>query len=354
MRPSPFTTTQGWSWGLLGLGLVAAAWLNLSSGSMSIGPGRLGEILLAPLGFGTGGDAAGVAGDHAVVWSLRVPRVVLGIVAGASLAMAGAAIQGLFRNPLADPALIGVTSGGAMGAIVGILGASWLASWPLWMGRFAVPLGALAGALGVTALIYRLASAGGRTSVTTLLLVGIAVNALAGAVIGLALFTFSSAEELRSFVFWTLGSLDRASWPELGVGLVLLVPAALLLPTYARPLNLLLLGESEAYHLGVPVHRITRQVILLSAALAGTTVALTGTIGFVGLIVPHIARLLVGPDHRRLLPACALAGALLLLLADAVARTIVAPAVLPIGVLTALAGGPFFLLLLRRREARHA
>lgn len=306
------------------------------------------EPLFGPLDFGNHSD-----GEAAALWNLRLPRVLLAIAAGASLSMAGAAVQGLFRNPLADPALIGVTSGGAMGAIAGILGFGIAGTLPWWIERFSVPAGALIGALLTTALIYRLASVGGRTSVTTLLLVGIAINALAGAFIGLALFAFSSSEDLRSFIFWTLGSLDRASWNELAVGLIFILPTGCALPLFARPLNLLLLGESEAYHLGVPVVRTTRQVVFLSAALAGTTVALTGTIGFVGLIVPHFARMLVGPDHRRLFPACALGGALLLLLADALARTVLSPSVLPIGVLTALAGAPFFLLLLARHSSRH-
>lgn len=352
MSASPAAASARWPWWLLAAGLLVAAALNLSSGSLELRPSQLLAILLEPLAGPRDFGAHG-AGEAAAVWQLRLPRVLLALLAGAGLSMAGAAIQGLFRNPLADPALIGVTSGGALGAIAGILGFGFGGVLPLWLERFAVPGGALVGALLATALIYRLASRRGRTSVTTLLLVGIAINAMAGALIGLALFVVSSDEDLRSFLFWTLGSLDRAAWKELGLGLIFILPTALTLPLYARPLNLLLLGESEAYHLGVPVARTTRQIIFLSAALAGTTVALTGTIGFVGLIVPHLCRLLVGPDHRRLFPACAMGGALLLLLADALARTVVSPAVLPIGVLTALAGAPFFLFLLARRESRH-
>lgn len=343
---------RGSHWAL-GLAVVAAAGLNLSSGTLRLGPTAQLAILLEPF-FGPVRFGAHSPGDAAVVWNLRLPRVLLGATAGAALAVAGAAIQGLFRNPLADPALIGVTSGGAMGAIFGILGFGMGGLLPAWLDRFAVPLGALLGALATTGLIFRLASTGGRTSATTLLLVGIAINALAGAIIGLAMFGLSGSDDLRTFVFWTLGSLDRASWTELAIGLVILVPTGLALPFFARPLNLLLLGEAEAYHLGVAVPTITRRVIFLSAALAGTTVALAGTIGFVGLIVPHFARLLVGPDHRRLFPACALGGALLLLVADAIARTVVSPAVLPIGILTALAGAPFFLILLARRRGYDA
>ncbi len=335
-------------WTILGVGLVASALLNLMTGSLDLSVRQVLAILLEPL---TGPEALGsyTAGESAVIWSLRLPRVVLAMVVGGGLAMAGAAIQGLFRNPLADPALIGVTSGGAMGAILAIVGGSLLAGIPLWLYEAAIPIGALLGALSVTAVIYRLATFGGRTSVSTLLLVGIAINALAGAMIGFTLF-FSSSDDIRSFLFWTLGSLDRATWKELRFALVLVIPALLVLPFYARSLNVLLLGESEAFHLGIRVQSLTRQVVFLAAGLAGVTVALAGTIGFVGLVVPHIIRLWLGPDYRRLFPACALAGGGLLLLADTAARSMAPPSVLPVGILTALAGAPFFLFLLARRR----
>jgi iron complex transport system permease protein len=338
----------GRPWVILGLGLLLAAGLNLASGSLAVSPTQMLAILCEGLGwkvsFGTHDS-----GQYAVFWSLRVPRVILAIGCGVGLAMAGAAIQGIFRNPLADPALIGVTSGGAVGAIGGILLGTWIVGLPLWLARSAVPLGALGGAMLATLLIYRLATVAGRTSSSTLLLVGIAINALAGAVIGFVLF-YANAEDLRSFLFWTLGSLDRASWAEVRIGLLIIIPAALTLPFFAGPLNLLLLGETEAFHLGVSVQKLTRQVVFLSAGLAGTTVALAGTIGFVGLMVPHLMRLWLGPDHRRLFPASAIAGAILLLVADAAARSLMPPAVLPIGILTALAGAPFFLFLLARRK----
>lgn len=344
-----FAVTQRQApWILLGAGLVAAVALNLASGSLAISPGQMLAILGEGLGLKVDFGAHD-AGQYAVFWSLRVPRVFLAMGCGVGLAMAGAAIQGIFRNPLADPALIGVTSGGAMGAIGGILLGTSIVGLPLWLIRSAVPLGALAGAMLATLLIYRLATSAGRTSTSTLLLVGIAINALAGALIGFVLF-YANSEDLRSFLFWTLGSLDRASWAEVRLGLLLIIPAALALPFFARPLNLLLLGETEAFHLGVSVQRLTRQVVFLSAGLAGATVALAGTIGFVGLMVPHLMRLWLGPDHRRLFPASALAGAILLLVADAAARWVMPPAVLPIGILTALAGAPFFLFLLARRR----
>jgi iron complex transport system permease protein len=341
----PASRDTRWIWPTLGFGLLAAIWINLSAGSLHLSPVQILAILTEPI-FPQPSFGAHSPGEASIIWNLRLPRVLCAIMAGAALAAAGAATQGLFRNPLADPALIGVTSGGALGALAGIIGFGFLPLLPSWLSRFAVPGGALVGAICVTLLVYQLATRQGRTSVTTLLLVGIAVNALAGALIGLALYGLASAEDLRSFIFWTLGSLERISWSELGIGIALILPAACALPFYARPLNLLLLGEAEAFHLGIPVDRTTRRIITLCAALAGTTVALVGTIGFVGLIVPHLARRFIGPDHRKLLPASALGGATLLLIADAIARTIVSPGVLPIGVLTALAGAPFFLYIL--------
>lgn len=315
---------------------------------MPLGPVQMLAIFLegwgAKVPFGAHSD-----GQAAVFWSLRLPRVALAVGCGVGLGMAGAAIQGIFRNPLADPALIGVTSGGALGAIGAILAGTLITGLPLWFNNYAIPLGALSGAMLATLLIYRLARVNGRTAASTLLLVGIAINALAGALIGFVLF-YANSEDLRSFVFWTLGSLDRPGWSEIRIGLALILPTALLLPLFAKPLNLLLLGESEAFHLGVSVQRLTRQVVFLSAALAGATVALAGTIGFVGLMVPHLMRLWLGPDHTRLFPACAFAGAILILLADTAARSLMPPSVLPIGILTALAGAPFFLFLLARRK----
>lgn len=322
------------------------------AGSLSIGPVQIVAILLNPL-LDLGEFGSHTSAETAVVWNLRLPRVLGAMLVGAALASAGAATQGLFRNPLADPALIGVTSGGALGALSGILCLGLVPTLPLLLSRFAVPGGALIGAICVTLLIYKLATAHGRTSVTSLLLVGVAVNALTGAVIGLAIYGVASSEDLRSFIFWSMGSLERLTWAELGIGFVIILPAAIALPYFAQRLNLLLLGEAEAFHLGVPVDRTTRQIITICAALAGTTVALVGTIGFVGLIVPHFARRIVGPDHRKLIAASAIGGATLLLVADTIARTIVSPGILPIGVLTALAGAPFFILLLRQETDYH-
>jgi iron complex transport system permease protein len=287
-----------------------------------------------------------------VVLQLRLPRVALAILAGAALAMAGAALQGLFRNPLADPALIGVSSGAALGAVsMIVLGGTALHALSDILGNFALPAAAMAGGVAVTFLIYHLAKVEGRTHLALMLLTGLAFNALAGAAIGLLIYSATDTQ-LRELIFWSLGSLNKANWPQIGAAACLAIPPMLALPWLARPLNALLLGEAEAAHLGVPVQRFKRWLIFLSATMVGATVAVCGTIGFLGLVAPHLIRLAFGPDHRLLLPASALLGASLLLAADIAARAGAASAEeLPIGVVTALVGAPVFLGLLWR--ARH-
>lgn len=310
------------------------------SGPVALGPGELLAALLH-----RGEDL-----HEAILWQVRLPRVLLGALVGAGLATAGAALQGLFRNPLADPGLIGVSSGGAAGAALAIV-----VGTPLLLGgiggAFAVPLAALAGAVGVTFLVYTVSAWGGRAHVPTMLLVGVAVNALTAALVG-TLLTVADTAALRGFTFWSLGSLAGASWTAVGAVAVFVLPPLLALGACARALNAFLLGEAEAFHLGFSTQGLQRGIVFLSAALVGAGVAFCGVIGFVGLVVPHLARLLVGADHRRVLPAAALGGAFLLVLADLVARTVLAPAELPVGILTALLGAPFFLSLLLRRNHR--
>lgn len=234
--------------------------------------------------------------------------------------------------------------------MVGIqVGGGWLLAWAPWLAGWVVPLFAMAGAAGTTFVVYRVARIAGRTHVTTLLLAGVAVNALAGAVVGGFLY-FSDNDALRRFTFWTLGSLHSSTWSSLGLLAPLVLVPLLWLPRYRRALNAFLLGEAEAYHLGFETQRTKRMVILLSAVMVGATVAFCGLIGFVGLVVPHVVRLVVGPDFRRLLPGSALVGAFILVAADLAARTVNAPTEIPIGVLTSLVGAPFFLYLIQRRK----
>jgi iron complex transport system permease protein len=264
-------------------------------------------------------------------------------------------MQGVFRNPLADPGIIGVSGGGAIGAITMIvLGSRFLpenilATYSLYL----TPLAAMAGAVAMTVVIYNLSLRRGQVDLISMLLVGIAINAIGGAFIGLVSAFLATAEELQSVTFWTMGSLSRATWDLIFVAGIFAVVPMLILPRYASALNALALGEEDAAHLGVDVRRVKRGLIVLSASLVGATVALCGMIGFIPLVAPHIVRTAVGSDHRFLMPASALVGAALLLVADMAARSVVAPAELPLGILTGLLGAPVFLSLIIKRNRAH-
>ena len=286
-----------------------------------------------------------------ILFDIRLPRICLAILIGAILAISGAVMQGLFRNPLAAPSLIGVSSGASVGAsVVIVLAGAWLQSNTA-LGLSLVAVGAFIGSFLVTVLVYRLSTSALGTSVTTMLLAGIAVSALAGAVSGLLSY-YADNEMLRQISIWQMGNLSTANWQRVLVLAVVAILVLSLFPRESKSLNALLLGESEARHLGIDVQQVKRKLILLTTLGIGTAVAIGGMIGFVGLIVPHIVRLLIGPDHRWLLPVSALAGGVLLLLADTIARIIIAPTELPTGILTAILGAPFFILLLvqQRRE----
>lgn len=296
------------------------------------------------------GDASAVARDRLVLFSIRFPRIALASMVGALLAVGGSLMQGLFRNPLADPGLIGVSSGAglaAAGAIV--LGDRLLTGTNIALPFEILPLAAFAGALATTSMLYRIGTSEGRTSIATLLLAGIALGALAMAGTGLLVFT-ADDRQLRDITFWTLGSVAGATWPKVWAILPFFLALLLSLRIIARGLDLLALGEAEAFHMGIAVERLKRFTIVLVALAAGAAVAVSGVVGFVGIIVPHLLRLLVGPGHRLLLPASALLGAVAMLLADTIARTVSAPAELPIGIVTAIIGAPFFLFLLLRQR----
>ena len=307
----------------------------------------LGAVALPPSGVlaalvGQGDDAR----LGLIVHYIRAPRAVLTALVGALLAVCGAAMQGLFRNPLADPSLIGVTAGASAGASLAIVFGGALSGLA---GLSLVSLGAFAGGTLAVIVVYRLATDAAGTSVATMLLAGIAIGAIAGSLSSLLEF-YASNDMLRRISLWRMGGLDGANWPR--VAIVAAVAAVILgvLPAQANELNALLLGESEARHLGVAVDAVKRRLVLLAAAGVGVSVAVAGAIAFVGLVVPHVVRMLIGPDHRGLLPASALAGAVLLLAADTLARLVIAPSELPVGLLTALLGAPFFISLLRRRR----
>ena len=288
--------------------------------------------------------------EQLVFLNIRLPRLLLGLLAGAGLGLCGALMQALFRNPLADPGLLGVSSAAAlMAGVTIVLGATFFPALPRTLGSWALMLMAFCGALGVSLLIALLARASEGTRIGTLLLAGIAFNALAGAGLGLLSF-MATDEQLRNLQFWLMGSLGGARWLALAPLSAIVVLAGVAGQALARQLNILALGESSAYLLGVHVEGLKRRVVWLVALCVGAITACTGIIGFVGLVAPHCVRLLAGPDQRVVLPASAMLGAVFVLLADSVARTWVQPAELPLGVLTALVGVPFFLALLRAKR----
>lgn len=284
-----------------------------------------------------------------VVEQIRFPRALLAAIIGALLGMCGAATQGLFRNPLADPSLIGVTAGAAAGAAVMIFFAGDVDILQGFSGIGLITFGAFLGGAAAVLLVYKVATSSEGTSVATMLLAGIAITAIAGGLSSLIEF-FADNEMLRRISLWRMGGLDGANYQRVIAAAIFAVFILLLLPRFSTALNALLLGESEARHLGVSVQKTKISIIVLVAAGVAVSVSLAGTIAFVGLVVPHIMRLLIGPDHRYLLPVSALGGAILLLLADTVARTIVAPIELPVGLVTAFLGAPFFISLLRQRH----
>ncbi|MBB3938120.1 FecCD family ABC transporter permease [Aureimonas phyllosphaerae] len=324
---------------------LATAVLALGVGPAMLRPATVTRVLLA----GPQGQAASLA-DTLIVWQIRLPRVLLGALVGASLAAVGAMMQGLFRNPLADPGLVGVSSGAAFAAVAAIvLSGGVLAPYHALVGIYALPLAAFGGGLVATLLIYRIGTLAGRSSMALMLLAGIALGALAAAGTGFLVYMSNDAQ-LRDLTFWSLGGLGGANWTKLAAAGPMMLGALLCAPVLARGLNAIVLGEAEAFHMGVRVQALKRLTVVVVALATGAAVAVSGTIGFVGIVVPHLLRLWLGPDHRHLLPASILAGACLLLCADMVARLVVAPAELPIGILTAGIGAPVFLWILLRRR----
>ncbi len=321
---------------LLPLSLLGA----LAWGSVSLGLEESLQALTQLLQ--QSGDRASV-----IIGQIRLPRALLAAIVGAMLGISGAAMQGIFRNPLADPSLIGVTAGASLGASIMIASAG---SWITGLGGLGlISVGAFVGGMLAVIIVYRLANSEQGTSVATMLLAGIAITALAGAMNSI-LELFSSNEILRRISLWRMGGLDGADYQRVTAALAICLFVVLTLPRYATALNALLLGESEARYLGVDVEKTKTWIVVVVAVAVGTSVALAGTIAFIGLVIPHIVRLLIGPDHRYLLPAAALAGAILLVCADIVARTVIAPTELPVGIVTACIGVPFFISLLHRRS----
>ncbi|WP_380058812.1 FecCD family ABC transporter permease (plasmid) [Falsihalocynthiibacter sp. SS001] len=306
--------------------------------------------LLAKFGVGS----ASVR-DITIIWDIRMPRMVTGALVGAALAVSGAVMQGLFRNPLADPGLVGISAGASLGAVAAIvLGGLLPLGLQVAAGPYLVPFAAFAGGWCATLVLYRVATRRGQTSVATMLLAGIALGALTGALTGFIVYR-ASDDQLRDLTFWSMGSVAGATWTKLFAAGPIILAALLAAPFLARALDALALGEAVATHLGIDVQRMKRISILSVAGSVGASVAITGGIGFVGIVVPHILRLVQGPEHKLLLPNSAILGAIILMIADMISRTIVAPAELPIGIVTAVLGGPFFLwVLLKNRSLLEA
>jgi iron complex transport system permease protein len=326
---------------LLGV-LIVAMVVGVMFGAVSISPWQVFSVIVERVS-GISLESSVTEQQELVLWTIRLPRVILAALIGAGLGMAGAGLQGVFRNPLADPGLIGVSSGAAVGAVGAIVSGVSL------LGRWTIPVAAFGGALLVTVMVFRAAHRNGRVEVVTLVLCGVGVNALCWATIGL-LTSMADDAELRDITFWQLGSVGGATWEVVLAVLPFVTIALLLMPRMARTLDLFVLGEREARHLGVHVDRVRLLVIVLAAMAAGASAAVAGIVGFVGLIVPHMIRLAIGPGHRVLLPASAIGGAAVLVLADLIARTIAAPQEVPLGVMTAFLGAPTFLLLIRRSQ----
>lgn len=326
--------------------LIALVILSLASGAVRIPLADIADVLVNAVC-----DARGDAGRHAlVVLHIRLPRACLALLIGAALGLSGAIMQGLFRNPLADPGLIGVSAGAALGAGLAIVLGGHLAGLvPGAALTLILPLGAFAGGLASTLLVYCLATRQGRTTIATILLAGIALGALSGALSGFLAF-LSDDRQLRDLSFWALGSLGGASWAKVAVVAPAVAALIIISPFLAKGLNGIVLGEAEAFYLGLPVQRVKFTAIVMVALAVGASVAMAGAIGFIGIVVPHLVRLVLGANHQILLPASAIGGAILLLAADILARLIVPPAELPIGILTAAIGAPFFLWLLFGRQ----
>ena len=346
--------TVSWSLALSAL-LAGVVTVSAGVGPVAIPPADVAKVLLNALTVPTAVELSGVAVDVAtrplfefpvsdlqrqIVVNIRLPRILLAAVVGFSLAAAGTIMQGIFRNPMADPSIIGVSSGAAVGAVGFIVTGVAL---PFGLGlRTAAFSGAVVAAFGV----YLIATENGRTPVATLLLAGVAVQTFLGAVVSFLLL--NAGESIRQALFWLMGHLKGASWPEVWSSLALVAAAFALLSVYARDLNVMLLGEEDAGSLGIEVERTKRILLALASLTTAAGVAVAGIIGFVGLIVPHVMRLLVGPDHRVLLPTSALAGASFLVATDTLARS--GSVEVPVGIVTAALGAPFFLYLLRQRE----
>ncbi len=328
---------------LLGAFLLLSAFASLLFGQISIPAGSIFAIVAHQLNLPEIGGWEFTQEQQAVIWYIRFPRMLTGLLVGAALGISGAVMQGIFSNPLADPGIIGVSSGAATGAVLSIaLGVSAYS-------MFVMPAFAFCGAVCAVLLTVFLAKKNGKIPVMTLLLAGVAVSMLLGAITS-GLLTFMNEQKLQQYLFWIVGGLDYRRWEHVYIALGPIITGVILMLSLARHLNILALGDTEAKAVGMPVMRYRMGLLLLAAVTTATSVCVSGNIGFVGLVVPHMMRMLIGPDHRLLLPASALVGGMFLVLCDALGRVMMPPAEVRVGIMTALLGTPYFLYLLRRMQ----
>ena len=333
-----------WIYPALVAALVLAICFSLGLGAMKIPVKEVVIILLQKIGLLK--DSTVSPQNQTVIFVVRLPRVILGVLVGAALGVSGAAIQGIFRNPLAEPGLIGISAGASLMAVAIIaLEVALFTGLGNLIGYYLLAFGAFGGACLAAMLVYQISKTDGKPNVATMLLAGIAINALASALTGLITY-MANDQQLRNITFWLLGSLGGATWQTVTVVLPFVLLPVLLLPLMGRALNTFALGEVQADYLGINTAAVKRNVVILATMAVGACVAVTGIISFVGLLVPHTVRLLIGVDNRKLIPASALLGALVLTLADMISRTLIAPIELPIGVVTAILGTPVFLYIL--------
>ena len=338
---------------ILGFILFIISIISIGLGPVNISLNQIFNILFYKIGLLSDQSNLNFSSIHeSVLWNIRIPRIILGILVGLGLGSAGAILQGLFRNPLVDPGFIGVSSGAAVGAMIAIMFSSMIANYFIQSFiPFILPMLAIIGAFITTMIIYRMSKVANKTNIMAMLLSGIAINALSGAIIGLFV-SISSDSELRSFTFWTLGGLDNASWLVVGISALFILTTFLIIYISRKQLDIFMLGDAEANNLGVNVEKLKKRIIVVASIMVGISVSFCGMIGFIGLVTPHLIRLFIGPKHKFLIPGSALLGSILLLLSDLISKTIIAPAQLPVGVITAIIGAPFFIWLIFNQKAR--
>jgi len=327
----------------LGMALIVSCVVAVGIGAVRLPPLTVVNVLLRGLGLQTGQTPS--SQETAVVLYIRLPRVLAAVIVGGTLAICGAAMQGVFRNPLASPDVLGISAGASLGAVTAI------ASGLFALGVYFLPLLAVVGALIAATLIYAISSFRGRTSLLFVVLAGLAVSSLFNGLVS-AVLLFSNNYEVSQFIFWTMGGLEGRMWKHLALPLPFLLVAVALLFLHLRELNLFALGEESAYSLGMHVERTKRILLVATAVATAMAISVGGPVGFVGLLVPHLFRLLIGPDHRSLLPASALGGALFLVLCDLLGRVVIPPFEIRVGIITALIGSPYFLFLVVRSQRK--